>query len=81
MTKELVRKRIIEIGIVPVVRASSAEHARTAVEAVCAGGIPIVELTMTVPGAIELTKWATLLGLGNALIVGLPSMPQYSAIK
>jgi 2-dehydro-3-deoxyphosphogluconate aldolase/(4S)-4-hydroxy-2-oxoglutarate aldolase len=54
MTKEQVRQRIIEIGIVPVVRASSAEHARKAVEAVCAGGIPIVELTMTVPGAIEL---------------------------
>jgi 2-dehydro-3-deoxyphosphogluconate aldolase/(4S)-4-hydroxy-2-oxoglutarate aldolase len=54
MTKEQVRQRIIEIGIVPVVRASSADHARKAVEAVCAGGIPIVELTMTVPGAIEL---------------------------
>ncbi len=54
MTKEQVRQRIIEIGIVPVVRASSAEHARKAAEAVCAGGITIVELTMTVPGAIEL---------------------------
>jgi 2-dehydro-3-deoxyphosphogluconate aldolase/(4S)-4-hydroxy-2-oxoglutarate aldolase len=53
-TREQVRQRIIEIGIVPVVRASSAEHARKAAEAVCAGGIPIVELTMTVPGAIEL---------------------------
>ncbi len=53
-TREQVRQRIIEIGIVPVVRASSADHARKAAEAVCAGGIPIVELTMTVPGAIEL---------------------------
>jgi 2-dehydro-3-deoxyphosphogluconate aldolase / (4S)-4-hydroxy-2-oxoglutarate aldolase len=54
MTREQVRTRIIEIGIVPVVRASSAADARKAAEAVCAGGITIVELTMTVPGAIEL---------------------------
>ena len=54
MTKEQVRKRIIEVGIVPVVRASSTDDARKAVEAVCAGGISIVELTMTVPGAIDL---------------------------
>jgi 2-dehydro-3-deoxyphosphogluconate aldolase/(4S)-4-hydroxy-2-oxoglutarate aldolase len=54
MTKEQVRQRIIEIGIVPVVRAASAGHARWAVEAVCAAELPIVELTMTVPGAIEL---------------------------
>jgi 2-dehydro-3-deoxyphosphogluconate aldolase / (4S)-4-hydroxy-2-oxoglutarate aldolase len=38
---------------VPVVRASSAKQAMRAAEAVCAGGIPIVEITMTVPGAIE----------------------------
>jgi len=43
----------MEIGVVPVVRASSAKQAMLAAEAVCAGGIPIVEVTMTVPGAIE----------------------------
>jgi len=53
MTKAQVASRIVEIGIVPVVRASSAEHAIQAAEAVCSGGIPIVEMTMTVPGAIE----------------------------
>ena len=53
MTKAQVASRIVEIGIVPVVRASSAEHAIKAAEAVCSGGIPIVEMTMTVPGAIE----------------------------
>ena len=42
----------MEIGIIPVVRASSAREAMMAVEAVAAGGIPIAELTMTVPGAI-----------------------------
>src|SRR5437763_15385869 len=44
--------RIGEIGIVPVVRASSVEEANRAVEAICAGGIPAVEITMTVPNAV-----------------------------
>jgi 2-dehydro-3-deoxyphosphogluconate aldolase/(4S)-4-hydroxy-2-oxoglutarate aldolase len=53
MTKEEVRKKITEVGIVPVVRAASGKQAMLAAEAVAAGGIPIVEVTMTVPGAIE----------------------------
>jgi 2-dehydro-3-deoxyphosphogluconate aldolase/(4S)-4-hydroxy-2-oxoglutarate aldolase len=53
MTKQEVRARIEEIGIVPAVRVSSAEDARFAAEAVASGGIPIVEITMTVPGAID----------------------------
>jgi 2-dehydro-3-deoxyphosphogluconate aldolase/(4S)-4-hydroxy-2-oxoglutarate aldolase len=56
MTRDEVAKRIREIGIVPVVRATSAKHAHLAAEAVCAGGIPIVEVTMTVPGAVELIE-------------------------
>ncbi len=53
MKKEEVQARIEEIGIVPAVRLSSAEDARFATAAVSHGGIPIVEITMTVPGAIE----------------------------
>lgn len=53
MKKEEVQARIEEIGIVPAVRLSSAEDARFATEAVSHGGIPIVEICMTVPGAIE----------------------------
>jgi 2-dehydro-3-deoxyphosphogluconate aldolase / (4S)-4-hydroxy-2-oxoglutarate aldolase len=45
--------RIGEIGIVPVVRAASVDEANRAVEAICAGGIPVVEITMTVPNAIS----------------------------
>jgi 2-dehydro-3-deoxyphosphogluconate aldolase/(4S)-4-hydroxy-2-oxoglutarate aldolase len=51
--KEEVRARIVEIGIIPAVRVSSAEDARFAAEAVSQAGIPIVEITMTVPGAID----------------------------
>ncbi len=74
MDKQKVRDRIMEIGIVPVVRASSPRDARIAADAVCEGGIPIVEITMTVPGAIdvirELTKNAAsevLVGAGTVL--------------
>ena len=56
MTKEQVRARIQEIGIIPAVRVDSAEDALFATEAVCASGIPIVEVTMTVPGAIEVIR-------------------------
>ncbi|HUK24877.1 MAG TPA: bifunctional 4-hydroxy-2-oxoglutarate aldolase/2-dehydro-3-deoxy-phosphogluconate aldolase [Terriglobales bacterium] len=53
MTKQECRKWITDIGIVPVIRASSSAQALQAAEAVCAGGITVVEITMTVPGAIE----------------------------
>ena len=53
MKKEEVRVRIEEIGIIPAVRVDSAEHARYAAEALHRSGIPIAEITMTVPGAIQ----------------------------
>jgi len=56
MNKQKVRDRIAEIGVVPVVRASSSREALIAAEAVCQGGIPIVEITMTVPGAVEVIR-------------------------
>jgi 2-dehydro-3-deoxyphosphogluconate aldolase/(4S)-4-hydroxy-2-oxoglutarate aldolase len=53
MTVDEVIRRIEEIGIVPVIRAATVEEATRAVEAICAGGIPVVEITMTVPNAIS----------------------------
>jgi len=53
MKKQEVRALIEEIGIVPVIRVGSPQEARFAAEAVWQGGIPIVEITMTVPGALE----------------------------
>jgi len=53
MKKEEVRARIEEIGIIPAIRVSSAQDAAFVADAVSSGGIPIVELTMTVPGAID----------------------------
>jgi len=73
MKKQEVRERIEQVGIVPVIRATSAEEALFAAEAVHDGGIPIVEITMTVPGALgvisrlvkELPK--VLVGAGTVL--------------
>jgi 2-dehydro-3-deoxyphosphogluconate aldolase / (4S)-4-hydroxy-2-oxoglutarate aldolase len=70
MDKHAVRDRILHIGIVPVVRASSSAEARTAAEAVCKGGIPIVEITMTVPGAVEVIRELAKSFSPNELLVG-----------
>jgi 2-dehydro-3-deoxyphosphogluconate aldolase/(4S)-4-hydroxy-2-oxoglutarate aldolase len=69
MTKQDAASRILEIGIVPVVRASSAKQALRAVEAVCAGGIPIVEITMTVPGAVEVIAQLAK-SMGSEVLIG-----------
>ena len=63
--RQEVRAIIEEIGIIPVVRASSPEEARFAADAVWRGGVPIVEITMTVPGA---------LGVISELIKTMPHM-------
>lgn len=68
MDKQKVRDRIVEIGVVPVVRASSAGEARMAADAVCEGGIPIAEITMTVPGAVEVIRELTKSSRGDVLV-------------
>ena len=48
-----IRHRIEEIGIIPSIRTRSAEAARFAAETIAEAGIPIVEITMTVPDALR----------------------------
>jgi 2-dehydro-3-deoxyphosphogluconate aldolase / (4S)-4-hydroxy-2-oxoglutarate aldolase len=74
LNKHQARTRIEQIGIIPVIRAASEREAHLAAEAVCQGGIPIAEITMTCPGAIEviaeLAKTAgreILIGAGTVL--------------
>ena len=69
MDKQSVRERILAIGIVPVVRVSSPAEARMAAEAVCEGGISIVEITMTVPAAVEVIRELTK-NAGAEILVG-----------
>lgn len=56
MNSDEVMRKIGAIGILPVVRAASLQEASRAVEAICAGGIPAVEITMTVPDAVSLIR-------------------------
>jgi 2-dehydro-3-deoxyphosphogluconate aldolase/(4S)-4-hydroxy-2-oxoglutarate aldolase len=53
MKREEVRARIEEIGILPSVRVTSRDLALFAADTVYAAGIPIVEITLTVPGALD----------------------------
>lgn len=53
MKKEEVRNRIDAIGIVPAVRLRTAAEALFATQAIARGGISIVEITLSVPGAID----------------------------
>jgi 2-dehydro-3-deoxyphosphogluconate aldolase/(4S)-4-hydroxy-2-oxoglutarate aldolase len=69
MTKSEAIKRVLEVGIVPVVRAESAAQAMAAAEAVCAGGVPIVEVTMTVPGAVEVIAQLSK-SMGREVMIG-----------
>jgi 2-dehydro-3-deoxyphosphogluconate aldolase/(4S)-4-hydroxy-2-oxoglutarate aldolase len=56
MTIDEVIRRIAEVGIIPVVRAATVEEATRAVQAICAGGIPVLEITMTVPNAVSVIR-------------------------
>ncbi len=58
-----------EHGIVPVVRARSFEEARQAVDAICAGGISVIEITMTVPNAPAVIR-EVVRKYGDAVLTG-----------
>ena len=59
MRREEIRARIEEIGIFPAVRVASPDLALFAAESVFEAGIPIVEITMTVPDAINVIAQLT----------------------
>lgn len=56
MDKKEIIQKVEEIGIIPVVRASSADEAIQAIDAIMAGGINVLEITMTVPGAVKVIE-------------------------
>lgn len=69
MDKSEIMRRIVEIGVIPVVRVESADLALRAVDAIKAGGIPVLEITMTVPGAIRIIEEVAR-QLGSEAVVG-----------
>lgn len=56
MEKSEVLNRIAEVGLVPVIRAESKEDALRLAGAIGAGGVSILEITMTVPGALSIIE-------------------------
>ncbi|MGO8720452.1 MAG: bifunctional 4-hydroxy-2-oxoglutarate aldolase/2-dehydro-3-deoxy-phosphogluconate aldolase [Acidobacteriaceae bacterium] len=74
MDKSKIMQHMHELGLVPVLRATSAEEAMTIADAILAGGVNILEVTMTVPGAIRVIEQLAnhhgdklLLGAGTVL--------------
>jgi len=74
MDKREIISQIEETGLVPVVRASSADEAMRAIDAIKEGGISVLEITMTVPGAIKVIEavaakndGSTVVGAGTVL--------------
>src|SRR5579884_2038204 len=68
-----IKAEIERVGLVPVLRAKSAAEGHALVEAMLAGGVTVVEVTMTVPGAVELLRelkktYASKLLLGSGTV-------------
>lgn len=74
LPKSEVLQRIRDVGLIPIVRVDSTDLARRAVAAIQKGGITVLEITMTVPGAIRVIEELsaeigaqTLIGAGTVL--------------
>jgi len=73
LTKSEVLQQMREIGLVPVLRAESEDQALALAEAIAAGGVTVLEITMTVPGAVRVIARLTkerpdiLVGAGTVL--------------
>jgi 2-dehydro-3-deoxyphosphogluconate aldolase/(4S)-4-hydroxy-2-oxoglutarate aldolase len=73
MRKEQIIEKLREIGLVPVLRAESEEQALGIASAIADGGVTVLEITMTVPGAIRVMARLTkerpdiLVGAGTVL--------------
>lgn len=75
MSKVKTIEQLRTVGILPVIRAASADEAFQLIEHIVAGGINVIEITMTVPGAVELIAkvvktFDALIGAGTVLNAG-----------
>lgn len=67
--KQYILNTILDVGIIPIVRTDNATHALHAIEAIARSGLPILEVTMTVPGALKTLETAAD-RFGDRLILG-----------
>lgn len=69
MNKSEIVQQIAQVGIIPVVRAASADEAMRVIDAIKEGGISVLEITMTVPGAVHLIEEVSV-RYGSEALVG-----------
>jgi len=69
VNKQQILRQIAEIGLVPVVRAQSADEAMKVVDAIREGGVTVLEITMTVPGALGAMEQVSK-RFGNDVLLG-----------
>jgi 2-dehydro-3-deoxyphosphogluconate aldolase / (4S)-4-hydroxy-2-oxoglutarate aldolase len=74
LNKTEILKQISEIGLIPVIRVQTVDLAHRAISAIRDGGVPIIEITMTVPGAMGIIEnlrqvcgAETIIGAGTVL--------------
>ena len=76
MSKAEILDRIRALGLIPIVRTASADEARRAADAILAAGVDVLEITLTVPGALGVIEdlarrhAALILGAGTVLDAG-----------
>jgi 2-dehydro-3-deoxyphosphogluconate aldolase/(4S)-4-hydroxy-2-oxoglutarate aldolase len=69
ISKDKVKNEILRCGFVPVIRVADSDVAVRVAEAIRAGGAPLLEITMTVPGALDVIKRISQ-SLGDKVLVG-----------
>ena len=80
MVKKEIYQRVLDAGIIAVIRATSLDKALAAAEAISAGGIFVVEVTMTVPGALGAIAALARIA-GNDLVVGAGTVLDQTAAR
>lgn len=80
MTKAETIKRVTAGGVIPVIRAESADEARAVIDAIVAGGIDVIEITMTVPNALRLIRQLST-AYGSDVLIGAGTVLDPDAAK
>ena len=73
MTKSEIIQRLLDPGIIAIIRADSSEHLVEAAEALLAGGVNVMEITMTTPNALAVITAVTR-RFGDAILMGVGSV-------
>src|SRR6266481_6604385 len=69
MSKETQLRQVLDSGIVAVVRSPSSQQLVEVCRALADGGINVVEITMSVPGALDVLRQVKL-ALGERVLLG-----------